>query len=278
MVKLRTNEKAEIAVIGGTGNYDPAIVEDSVELKVHTPYGPPSDHIIVGSVKGIKIAFLARHGRGHTIPPYKINYRANIWALKQLGVKRIIGSNAVGTLQPEFIKPYEFVVCDQIFDRTLRSSQSFYEGGVVGHVEFADPFCPELRKILIETGRKLGLKIHPTPEEEKENKMFTYVCIEGPRFSTRAESLFYKKHDFSVIGMTLIPESILARELEICYANVALITDSDVYGLMPVTAERVAKSMKENVENFRKLIFAAIDKIPRERNCPCKDILTRALY
>ncbi|MEM1657591.1 MAG: S-methyl-5'-thioadenosine phosphorylase [Candidatus Jordarchaeales archaeon] len=260
----------EIAIIGGTGNYDPAIFSVTKEIKVYTPYGPPSDNIIVGLVKGRKVAFLARHGRYHTIPPHEINYRANIWALKSLGVQRIISPAACGSLQPEKIKPGEFVIVDQIFDRTFgQRKDTFFEGGVVGHVEFAEPFCPELRRVIIECARELNYKVHDGG---------TYVCINGPRFSSRAESLFYKSQGFSVVGMTAYPECVLAKEAEICFATIAMPTDVDVYGLRPVTADQVAKSMRENIDKVRKLIAKVIEAIPKERKCSCGKVLDFALY
>jgi len=280
-VRYKPHETAEIGIFGGTGNYDPSYLQDVKQFKVYTPYGPPSDLVSVGWVKDRKVAFMPRHGKHHTIPPYRVNYRANVWAFKTLGVTRIISPAAVGSLQPEFIKPYEFVVVDQFFDRTTnRRSLSFYEGGVVGHVPFSDPVCPELRRIFLDSGRKVlpHVKIHPTPEEEAGGESFTYVTIEGPRFSTRAESLFYKSLGFSVVGMTAVSEAYLAREAEICFLSIALITDTDVYGLMPVTAERVAKSMRENVANVNKLIYETIPMIPRERKCGCGTVLDVSLY
>ncbi|HDN17741.1 MAG TPA: S-methyl-5'-thioadenosine phosphorylase [Candidatus Bathyarchaeota archaeon] len=279
--RIKPPETAEIGIFGGTGNYDPNIFEDAKWIKIYTPYGPPSDLVLVGWVKGRKVAFIPRHGRNHTIPPFKVNYRANVWAMKSLGVKRIISPAAVGSLQPEFIKPYQFVVCDQFFDRTSnRRSMSFYEGGVTGHVPFADPVCPELRRLVLDTAREVlpDVVVHPTPEEEEKKTSFTYVCIEGPRFSTRAESLFYKKMGFSVVGMTAISEAYLAREAEICFINISLVTDTDVYGLMPVTAERVARSMRENVKNVNKLIYELIPRIPEERSCSCGTVLDYSLY
>ncbi|MBS7250725.1 MAG: S-methyl-5'-thioadenosine phosphorylase [Candidatus Jordarchaeaceae archaeon] len=260
----------EIGILGGTGNYDPAIFEKPKEIKVYTPYGAPSDNVIIGLVKGRKVAFLARHGRHHSIPPHQINYRANIWAFKSLGVTRIFSPAACGSLQPETIKPGEFVIATQIFDRTFgQRKDTFFEGGVVGHVEFADPFCPELRKIVIDTAHELGLKIH----EEG-----TYVCINGPRFSTRAESLFYKSQGFSVVGMTCYPECALAKEAEICMVNISMPTDVDVYGIVPVNAAAVAKSMRENIANVRKLLYTAIERVPKERKCKCSRVLDLALY
>ncbi|MGQ9478979.1 MAG: phosphorylase family protein [Thermoproteota archaeon] len=280
-VRYKPPETAEIGVFGGTGNYDPSYLQDAKQIKVYTPYGAPSDLVTVGWVKDRRVAFLPRHGRHHTIPPYKVNYRANVWAFKALGVTRIISPAAVGSLQPEYIKPYEFVIVDQFFDRTTnRRSLSFYEGGLTGHVPFSDPVCPELRRIFLDSGRQVlpNVKIHPTPEEEAQGKVFTYVTIEGPRFSTRAESLFYKSLGFSVVGMTAISEAYLAREAEICFLSIALVTDTDVYGLMPVTAERVARSMRENVANVNKLIYVTLPKIPRERKCGCATVLDVSLY
>jgi len=271
----------EIGYFGGTGNYDPGIFEDARQVKVYTPYGPPSDLVTVGYMKGRKVAFIPRHGRSHTIPPYKVNYRANVWAMMALGVRRVISPAAVGSLQPEFIKPYEFVVCDQFFDRTTeRRSLSMYEGGVTGHFPFADPVCPELRRTILETARDVlpDVGVHPTPEEEAKAASFTYVTIEGPRFSTRAESLFYKGQGWSVVGMTGFSEAALCREAEICFASIALITDTDVYGLMPVTAERVARSMAANVKSVNKLLFEAIPRVPVERKCGCGGMMDVSLY
>lgn len=279
--RTKLKETAEIGYFGGTGNYDPNIFEDVKQIKVYTPYGAPSDLVTVGWIKGRKVAFIPRHGRNHTIPPYKVNYRANVWAMKELGVTRIISPAAVGSLQPETIKPYEFVVCEQFFDRTTnRRSLSFYEGGYTGHVPFADPTCPDLRRVTLDTARKVLPKIvvHPTPQEEKEKKPFTYVCIEGPRFSTRSESLFYKGQGWSVVGMTGFTEACLCREAEICFASIALITDTDVYGLLPVTAEQVAKSMRENVANVNKLLFEVFAAIPKTRKCDCGKVLDVSLY
>jgi 5'-methylthioadenosine phosphorylase len=280
-LRIKPSESAEIGIFGGTGNYDPGFLEDAKQVKVYTPYGSPSDLLTIGYVKGKKVAFLPRHGRNHTIPPYKVNYRANVWAMASLGVKRIVSPAAVGSLQPETIKPYEFVICDQFFDRTShRRSSSFYEGGIVGHVPFSDPVCPELRRIFLDNAAEVlpNVIVHPTREEEAKGKSFTYVTIEGPRFSTRAESLFYKSQGFSVVGMTGMTEAYLAREAEICFCSIALITDTDVYGLMPVTAERVARSMKENVRNVNKLIYEVIPKIPANRKCDCGSVLDFSIY
>ncbi|MHA1651934.1 MAG: S-methyl-5'-thioadenosine phosphorylase [Candidatus Helarchaeota archaeon] len=267
--KIEAFLPAEIGLLGGTGNYDPAIVKDPIECKVYTPYGRPSDNYILGKVENRKVAFLARHGRGHQIPPHMINFRANIWGFKALGVTRIISPGACGGLQ-EDIEVGEFVICDQLFDRTFgQRKDTFYEGGVVGHVGFAKPYCPELRSVLIETAKELNLK-----HREKG----TYVCINGPRFSTAAESLFYRKQGWEVIGMTAYPEIILAREAEICYAGVSMVTDKDIYGEEAVSIDVVLEVMNRNVENVRKLIFKAIPKIPKERKCECGHALDTGIF
>jgi 5'-methylthioadenosine phosphorylase len=200
---LEPAETAEIGIFAGSGNYDPKLIKEPKEIKVYTPYGQTSDNVIVGYVGEKKVAFLVRHQRGHRIPPHKINFRANVWAMKALGVTRIISPAAVGSLQPERIKPGEFVVCDQIvsFTAAPRMNQTFFDGGVVGHVAFADPFCAELRRVIVDTAAKLGMKIH-VKEDSKDHDSFEYVCIEGPRFSTRAESLFYKRQGWDVVGKT----------------------------------------------------------------------------
>ena len=259
--------EAEIGIIGGSGIYSPDFIKDVKEVKVYTPFGEPSDFILVGHVEDRKVAFIPRHGRGHRIPPHMINYRANIWALKELGVKRILAPSAVGSLQEE-IKPGDFVIPDQFIDMTKRRSYTFYDGGKVAHVSLADPFCPELRKVLIEGCKALDLSHHEAG---------TYVCIEGPRFSTRAESALFRSWGAHIIGMTLVPEVNLAREAEICYVTIAMVTDYDVWAERPVTASEVAKTMAENVEKVRKLLEFVIPRIPEERKCPCKEALKDAV-
>ncbi|RLF13511.1 MAG: S-methyl-5'-thioadenosine phosphorylase [Thermoprotei archaeon] len=259
--------RAEIGIIGGSGLYDPGLFKEVKSIKVYTPYGPPSDEIIVGEFKGRRIAFLPRHGRGHVVPPHMINYRANIWALKTLGVERIIAVSAVGSLREDY-RPGDFVVPDQFIDFTKNRAYTFFDGRLVAHVSMADPFCPELREVAIKTAKELGIPVH-----EKG----TYVCIEGPRFSTRAESRLYKSWGADIIGMTLVPEVNLAREAQICYVTIAMITDYDVWAEKPVTAEEVIKVMKENVEKAKKLLYELIPRIPKERKCPCKEALKEAL-
>lgn len=256
---------ADIGIIGGTGVYDPGLLKNNEEMKVYTPYGDPSDLIIMGKYKGKKVAFIPRHGRGHRIPPHKINARANIWALKQLGVTRIIAPAAVGSMKMQF-KPGHIAIPDQFVDFTKSRQYSFYDGGEVCHISVADPFCPELRELAIRTAKSSKLNVH--------NKA-TYVCIEGPRYSTRAESRFFK--DFvraDVIGMTLVPECVLAREAEICYVSIATITDYDVWADKPVSTKEVIETLKENVQNTRNLLAEVMPKIPiRRKRCGCGNAL-----
>jgi 5'-methylthioadenosine phosphorylase len=264
-------EKAEIGIIGGSGLYDPGILEDIKEIKVYTPYGEPSDYIILGTLKGRRVAFLPRHGRGHRIPPHRINYRANIWALKSLGVKWVIAVSAVGSLREDY-RPGDLVVPDQFIDMTKNRDYTFFDQGVVAHVSMADPFCEHLRKLIIETSKQLGYTIL-----EKG----TYICIEGPRFSTRAESRIWKEvFKADIIGMTLVPEVNLACEAQLCYATLALVTDYDVWAERPVTADEVARVMKENTEKARRILYELIPKIPEEPDselCSCCNALKTAL-
>ncbi len=252
LVKPPTN--AEIGIIGGSGLYDPLIIEDPQEFKLYTPWGLPSDNLIVGWVKGRRVAFLPRHGRGHKVPPHRINYRANIWALKAIGVRWVIAVSAVGSLREE-LEPGHIVIPDQFIDMTKGREYTFFNGPVVAHVSMADPFCPVLRELLSSSASHLGLPY---------NSKGTYVCIEGPRFSTRAESWVWKEvFKADVVGMTLVPEVNLAREAALHYATLALVTDYDVWAEKPVTAEEVAKVMAKNVENAKKIILHVIPNIPR---------------
>ncbi|BDC18064.1 S-methyl-5'-thioadenosine phosphorylase [Acidianus sp. HS-5] len=264
-------EKVPIAIIGGSGLYDPKIFSESKEIKVYTPYGDTSDLITIGTVEGKKVAFLPRHGRRHRIPPHKINYRANIWALHELGVKWVISVSAVGSLRMDY-KPGDFVVPDQFIDMTKKREYTFFDGPVVAHVSMADPFCNHLRKIIISAAKDLKITTHESG---------TYICIEGPRFSTRAESRVWKEtFKADVIGMTLVPEVNLACEMQMCYATIATITDYDVFAEVPVTAEEVTRVMNENTENSRKLLYEVIKRIPDkpdERECSCCNSLKTAL-
>jgi len=260
-VLVKPPVKVEIGVIGGSGLYEIPGLENVAEYKIYTPYGAPSDNIVVGELEGRKIAFLARHGRGHKYPPHRVNYRANVWALKFLGVKWLIAFSAVGSLREDY-KPGDFVVPDQFIDMTKGiRSMTFFEGGVVAHVSMADPFCEHLRRIIIEAAREAGITAH---------ERGTYICIEGPRFSTRAESRVWKEvFKADIIGMTLVPEVNLACEAQMCYATVAMVTDYDVWAEKPVTAEEVMKTMKENTEKAKKLLPIIIKKLPSE---PCEEL------
>jgi 5'-methylthioadenosine phosphorylase len=260
-------QSAEIGIIGGSGIYDPGLLEDAKQVEVKTPYGSPSDRITLGVYAGRKVAILPRHGVKHQFNPSNVPYRANISALKQLGVTHVISPCAVGSLQ-DGIHPGDFVFVDQFIDRTTMRQQSFYDKGRVCHISVADPVCPDMHRILCEAAKKLGFRHH-----EKG----TYVCIEGPRFSTRAESRLYRSWCAHVIGMTMVPECVLAREAELCYAGIATITDYDTFREDAVSIEKILQTMKGNLENVKKLLLEAIPKVPAERRCGCKDALKGAL-
>jgi 5'-methylthioadenosine phosphorylase len=264
---MNVKSLAEIGIIGGTGVYDPKILRSVEEIKVYTPFGEPSDLVSVGLYKDTRLAFIPRHGMNHTIPPHRVNYRANIWALKQLGVKRIIASSAVGSLREDYA-PGEFVIPDQFIDRTKKRLDTFYEGGQICHISAADPFCPQLRTFFINFANQQGLNA------KREG---TYVCIEGPRFSTRAESKLFRTWNADIIGMTLYPECILAKEAEVCYVSIAMVTDYDVWAEKPVSTGEIVGTMRGNVEKFKKLIVDAIPNIPKERKCSCGQTLKEAL-
>lgn len=253
----------KVAIIGGSGVYDPKIFKKEKDIKIKTPFGFPSSPIEVGEFLGQKTAFLSRHGKKHEFPPHQVPQRANIWALKKIGAERIIGINAVGSLK-EYFKPGTIVFPDQFIDFTKKRDYTFYDGSTgTFHVSLTDPFCPELRELFHKETKKLKIPVH---------KRGTYWCIEGPRFSTRAESKFFRNFA-DIIGMTLIPEAVLARELEICYLSLAMITDYDVWQTRPVNAKEVMKRMGENLEKVKKILKAALPKIPRERKCFCKESL-----
>jgi 5'-methylthioadenosine phosphorylase len=258
--------RPEIGLFGGSGFY--SFLEDSEEFFVQTPYGAPSDKVTVGEVRDRTVAFLPRHGRAHTIPPHGINYRANLWAMRELGVTRLIAPCAAGSLRAD-VAPGELVVCDQVVDRTGGRADTFHDGPVIMHVGFADPYCPELRELAIEAGGELGLPMRPTG---------TVVVIQGPRFSTRAESAFYARQGWEVINMTQYPEVALARELEMCCLNISLITDYDVgiEGVPAVTAAEVGRVFHENNEKLRRLLVELIPRIPEKRVCPCATALEEA--
>jgi 5'-methylthioadenosine phosphorylase len=265
----REQPRAEIGVFGGSGLY--ALLEDAREVKVATPYGEPSDVVTIAEVAGRRVAFLPRHGRTHRLPPHRINYRANVWAMKSLGVEWVFGPCAAGSLQPH-VRPGEFVVCDQFVDRTTARIDTFADGPIVTHVAGADPYCPTLRPLAVETAKALGIPVHDRG---------TVVVIQGPRFSTRAESRWFQSQGWEVINMTNYPECILARELEMCYVNVSLITDYDVGvegdpDVAPVTQAAVMQVLQQNNEKFRQLLFAVMERLPRVRTCSCATALAHA--
>lgn len=257
-----------IGLIGGSGLYQMQDLRVEEERTVKTPYGDPSDAIMLGTCAGVKIAFLPRHGRKHAVSPSEINYRANIWALKSLGVEQIISVSAVGSMK-EAIAPGHMVLVDQFIDRTKDRPSTFYHDGIVAHASFADPICADLAKALATGSDAAKAKVHNGG---------TYVCIEGPMFSSRAESRVYRSWDVSVIGMTNYQEAKLAREAEICYASIALATDYDCWheGEADVDAQSVLKVMQQNIANVQRMLVAALPKVPRDRTCGCSQALACA--
>jgi 5'-methylthioadenosine phosphorylase len=254
---------AEIGVIGGSGLYE--FLTPAGEMRPETPFGPPSDALVVGDVAGRRVAFLPRHGRGHQYPPHRIPYRANLWALRSLGVRQIIAPSAVGSLTLDY-GPGTLAIPDQLVDRTSGRAQTFYDSGGAVHVPFADPYCPRGRAHAIETALRAGW-----PPVESG----TIVIIEGPRFSTRAESHWYAAQGWTLIGMTGHPEAVLARELALCYTPLTLVTDLDagVEAGEGVTQQEVFEVFAANVARLRELLFKIIEGLPAERDCPCPHAL-----
>ena len=261
-------EQAEIGIFGGTGIYDSGLLSESKEITIDTPFGKTSDSITIGIFNGKKVAFMPRHGKKHTIPPHLINFRANIWAFKEMGIKRVIAPSAVGSLKKE-LKPGDFVLPSQFLDFTKSRKTSFFEGDKVVHISVAHPFCPELQNAVNEAAKKLKLKIH---------KDCTYICIEGPRFSTKAESKFYKEAGADIIGMTLVPECQLAREAQMCYVSISTVTDYDVWAEKPVTAKEVIETLSKNVQITKKILSILPDFIPQKRSCNCEKALSEAQF
>ncbi len=261
--------KAEFGVFGGSGFY--SFFEKPTLTAVSTPYGKPSSRVAISSISGREVAFLPRHGVHHEFPPHAVPYRANLSAFKQLGVTRVLGPNAVGSLKPE-VEPGDFVFCDQFVNFTSGRKDTFYDGPETTHVSAADPYCPEMRKVAMDAAGKLGLRFH---------RQGTVVVIQGPRFSTRAESGFFRSQGWDVINMTQYPEAILARELELCYLNISLVTDYDV-GLegdpkaKPVTHEEVVRVFEKNIGALRKLIAEVVKALPAHRGCECGSALRQA--
>ena len=262
-------QQAEIGIIGGSGLYSMPGLTGVHEQRVPTPFGEPSDALILGELEGRKVAFLARHGRGHRILPSELNFRANIYALKQLGVERILSLSAVGSLREEH-KPGEFVIADQFIDRTFHRVATFFGDGIVGHVAFGDPVCATLAGVLAGACRAEGVAAKAKG---------TYVCMEGPQFSTRAESNLYRSWGADVIGMTNLQEAKLAREAEICYATAAMVTDYDCWreGHDDVTVEQIVAVLSQNAANACRVVKAAVAAMPRERDCPCASALQYAI-
>lgn len=250
---------AEIGVFGGTAFY--SWLDDVEEVAVQTPYGAPSAPLAVGHVEGRRVAFLARHGPGHSVPAHRINYRANLWALRRLGVRRVLAPSSVGSLQPE-LAPGDLVVVDQLVDRTRGRADTFFDGPLPAHATFADPYCPELAQVMVGAARDQGVTVHDGG---------TVVVIQGPRFSTRAESQWFSSAGWSVVNMTQYPEAALARELGMCYSGLALVTDYDagVQRDEAVTMETVFRVLAENIEKVKGVLLRAIPAIPSAVGCGC---------
>ncbi|HEY5764664.1 MAG TPA: S-methyl-5'-thioadenosine phosphorylase [Candidatus Deferrimicrobiaceae bacterium] len=258
-----------LAVIGGSGLYEMEGMRKVRRVKVRTPFGDPSDSLVVGELEGRTLAFLPRHGRGHRIPPHRINFRANIYALKKLGARWVLSISAVGSMK-EKIRPGDIVVVDQFYDHTRQRTNTFFSDGIVGHIPFADPVCPNLAGIAREAARRHARRVHPGG---------TYLCMEGPAFSTRAESRIYRKWGVDVIGMTNMPEAKLAREAELCYATLALATDYDCWheSEEDVSIEAILDLLRNNVETSKRIIREAARMLPGKGDCGCGESLTYAL-
>jgi len=261
--------EAKIGVIGGTNLYQIGSLRNVEEVRVSTPFGDPSDAIMVGQLEGVRVAFLPRHGRGHRISPTELPVRANIYALKSLGVEWIISVSAVGSLR-EDIHPLDILIPDQLIDRTRSRVNTFFGDGLVAHASFAEPFCPVLSNILFEVASEAGAGVH---------KGGTYLVMEGPLFSTKAESFLYRSWGASVIGMTALPEAKLAREAEICYATLACVTDYDCWHTSsePVTVDMVIGNLNRNAEMAKRILSTAVTRIPSKRECQCATALQNAI-
>ena len=253
--------EAKVGIIGGSGLYRMDGLSDSRELELDTPFGSPSDSVIVGVLEGVKVAFLPRHGKGHHVMPTQMPAKANIYALKVLGVEMIISVSAVGSLKEE-LKPLDIVIPDQLIDRTRQRSSTFFGDGIVAHVGFADPFCPVLSGVIFRSAQGTGATVH---------RGGTYVVMEGPAFSTRAESFLYRSWGADIIGMTALPEAKLAREAEICYATLACVTDYDCWheSEEDVTVEMVVANLSKNVSTSKEALRTIMSEIPQRRECPC---------
>jgi len=261
--------KAEIGIIGGSGLYNMPGLSRARDVRVTTPFGKPSDAFVLGELEGRRVAFLARHGRGHILLPSELNFRANIYGMKKLGVERIIAISAVGSLREE-LRPLDMVVPMQFLDRTRGRISTFFGQGLVAHVSFADPVCPTLVEVLAASSSATGVRCH---------KGGTYVCMEGPAFSTKAESQLYRSWAMDLIGMTNLQEAKLAREAELCYATLAMVTDYDCWHpeYEAVTVDQVIEYLNRNVRNAQKIIVAAVRDMPRVRSCKCGSALAHAI-
>ena len=261
--------QAKIAVIGGSGLYNIEGLTAIEEVSPDTPFGKPSDTIVVGRLEGVGIAFLPRHGKGHRISPTEVPYHANIYALKSLGVEHIIAINAVGSFKEE-VKPGDLIIPDQLIDRTRNRVNSFFQDGIVAHIHFADPFCPVLSQTLYQAALEAKASIH---------RGGTYVAMEGPAFSTRAESRLYKSWGADVIGMTALPEAKLAREAEICYAIIAGVTDYDSWQETsePLLIEVLINTLRQNIDAIKRIIKLSVPRIPENRDCDCATALATAI-
>ncbi len=261
--------EARVGIISGSGLFNIEEMTDMERVKLNTPFGEPSDVIVLGNLDGVKVAFLPRHGEGHRIGPSELPAKANIYALKYLGVERIISTSAVGSLKEE-IEPLDIVIPDQLIDRTGGRSSTFFTDGIVAHVAFAEPFCPLLSQILFEVSKKVGAKLH---------RGGTYLVMEGPQFSTRAESQLYRSWGADVIGMTALPEAKLAREAEICYATLAFVTDYDCWrpAYECVTTEMIWTNIHKSIDTVKRILKLLISSIPQMRDCVCANALKNAV-
>ncbi len=266
--RSRRIPRAEIGILCGTGLYEIEGIEQIEEAKLQTPFGKPSDAYVLGSLEGKRIAFLSRHGRGHRLLPSEINYRANIYGFKRLGVERLISVNSVGSLK-EGIKPKDIIFSEQFFDRTTREC-SFFGQGLAAHISLAQPVCAKLAGVLFEEGQRLGLRVH---------KGGTYICIEGPSFSSKAESLIYRSWGCDVIGMTSATEAKLCREAEICYVTMNLVSDYDAWHELeePVSVEMILENVRLNIDNAKALIKKAVAAFPAVRSCDCGQALKNCI-
>ena len=258
----------KVGIIGGSGLYNIGIINNAEEIEINTPFGKPSDKITIGKIQDVDVAFLSRHGKGHIYPPHKVNYRANVFAMKQCGVEYLISIAAVGSLKKQ-IKPCDFVIADQLIDRSFKRDTTFFDDGITVHVGFADPFCKKLSDLAYDSVKKQKLDVHRG----------TYICMEGPQFSTRAESNLYRSWNVDVVGMTLAPEAKLAREAEMCLCGILNVTDYDCWyeGEKDVSVANVIENLKKNEKNTAEIIKRLVPTIKYIRNCECKNALEHAL-